>query len=336
MGNKVREFMTHREPDEHIWVERDEDALIGTVRAGQRPMPRIRVFDLLQNEAAVSGQSQVLVWDGETLRIAAEQVKGKERGLTRAADYDIVFVQFSGSSAIESEYGAVELEPGEIALIPAGIAHRSTAKGECLRLRVMSKETVNLGVDPEKPLSESRFKVVHSDPLPSQNGAGPATADDGRGLEHVSFWDPASDIWIERKCADLIGSVKEGGRGLKKLRAFDYFTGMTGKGGAKAPVLYTGNEFRIDVYNLEGQQRGFHRGLDEDEIWFQFRGHAVNDTEWGIVELDPGEMTYVPRGIAHRINGGKGFLRMVFYTRHLIHPKAFNSSAGRQTSFFVE
>ena len=104
MGNKVREFMTHRDPDEHIWVERDEDALIGTVRAGQRPMPRIRVFDLLQSEA---GPSQALVWDGATLRIAAEQVKGKERGLTRAADYDLIFFQFSGSCAIETEYGAV-------------------------------------------------------------------------------------------------------------------------------------------------------------------------------------------------------------------------------------
>jgi mannose-6-phosphate isomerase-like protein (cupin superfamily) len=332
MGNKVREFMTHREPDEHIWVERDEDGLIGTVRVGQRPMPRIRVFDLLESQPG--GGSQALVWDGETLRIAAEQVKGREPGLTRAADYDLIFFQFSGSSAIESEYGSIELEPGDVALIPAGIAHRTTGKGECLRLRAMSKEAVNLGVDAEKPLTETRFKVSHSEPLTARNGSG--AEENGRLLEHITFWDPTSDLWIERRPAELVGCVKEGGRGLKKLRAFDYFTGMTGKGGARAPVLYTGEEFRIDVYNLEGQQRGFHRGLDEDEVWFQFRGHAVNDTEWGIVELDPGEMSYVPRGIAHRINGGKGFLRMVFYTRHLIHPKAFNSSAGRKTSFIVE
>ena len=43
-----------------------------------------------------------------------------------------------------------------------------------------------------------------------------------------------------------------------------------------------------------------------------------------------------PRGIAHRINGGKGFLRMVFYSRQLVHPKAFNSSAGRQSNFEVQ
>jgi mannose-6-phosphate isomerase-like protein (cupin superfamily) len=335
MGNKVREFMTHREPDEHIWVERDEDGLIGTVRAGQRPIPRIRVFDLLQSPANPGRPSQALVWDGATLKIAAEQVSGKEAELTRAADYDLFFFQFSGSSAVETEYGSLGLEPGEIVLIPAGIAHRSTGQGECLRLRIMSKEAVGFGVDPDKPLSETKFRVTHSDPLPSGNGTA-TTTDQDRAVEHLTFWDPTSDIWIERKCAELFGCVKEGGRGFKKLRAFDYFTGMTGKGGARAPVLYTGNEFRIDCYNLEGQQRGFHRGLDEDEIWFQFRGHAANDTEWGIVELDPGEMAYVPRGIAHRINGGKGFLRMVFYTRQLIHPKGFNSSAGRHSSFDVQ
>ncbi len=334
MGNRVREFMTHREPAEHIWVERDEDILVGTVRAGQRPIPRIRVFDLLQSEANAGGQSRVLVWEGATLKIAAEQIRGEESELTRAADYDLFFFQFSGSSMVESECGTVELDPGEIMLVPSGIAHRSTGKGECLRLSVMSKEIVSFGVDPDKPLTETKFKVTHSDPLPAENSAAPA-ADSSRALEHVSFWDPASDIWIERKPSELFGCVTEGSRPFKKLRAFDYFTGMTGKGGARAPVLYTGNEFRIDCYNLEGQQRGFHRGLDEDEIWFQFRGHAANDTEWGIVELDPGETAYVPRGIAHRINGGKGFLRIVFYTRQLVHPKAFNSSAGRHTSFEV-
>lgn len=32
MGRKIREFMTHREPAEHIWMEREESAVIGTAR----------------------------------------------------------------------------------------------------------------------------------------------------------------------------------------------------------------------------------------------------------------------------------------------------------------
>jgi hypothetical protein len=49
MGKKIREFMTHRDPDEHIWVERDESAVIGTARMGQRIVPKIRPFDLLRS-----------------------------------------------------------------------------------------------------------------------------------------------------------------------------------------------------------------------------------------------------------------------------------------------
>lgn len=332
MGNIVREFMTHREPDEHIWVERDDTALIGTVAKGQRPMPHIRPFDLLQSRVATGAANQVLVWEGATLRIAAEQIDGQEVELTRAADFDLFYFQFAGSTRIESELGTVQLEPGEIVLVPAGISHHSTATGESLRLRVMSKESVQFGVDPDQPLTQSKFQVSHSDPLQHSASSG---ASGDNVVEHTCFWDPESDVWIERSGKKIFNCWKEGGRAFKKIRAFDYFTGITGKGGARAPVLYEGKEFRIDCYNLEGQQRGFHRGLDEDEIWFQFRGHGKNETEWGIVELDAGEMSFVPRGIAHRINGANGFLRMVFYSRQVVKPVAFNSVGGRRTSFAV-
>ena len=49
MGKKIREFMTHREPPEHIWMEREESAVIGTARMGQRLVPKIRPFDLLRS-----------------------------------------------------------------------------------------------------------------------------------------------------------------------------------------------------------------------------------------------------------------------------------------------
>jgi len=117
---------------------------------------------------------------------------------------------------------------------------------------------------------------------------------------------------------------------------FDYFTGMTGKGSAKAPQHYEGQDFRTDSYNTEGQQFGFHRGMDDDEIWFQFRGNATNETEWGIHELAPCEMGYVPRGIAHRIVGGEGFLRFVLYFRHPMNPMVDESSQLGRSSTSVK
>lgn len=335
MAKKIREFMTHRDPNEHIWVERDESAVIGTARMGQRTVPKIRPFDLLRSAPRSGNRTQVTIWEGESLRIATEHIDGIEEQLTRAADHDLVYFQFCGRSKIESECGVVELEPGEVVLMPAAISHRSTGTDDCLRLRVATRELVKFGVDPEKPVVETKFKVRPSEAF-TRLGNGRQDLQNGRALEHVTFWDPQSDVWIERDPASLIGSVTDGARPVKKIRAFDYFTGMTGKGGAKAPVLYDGKEFRIDVYNLEEEQRGFHRGCDEDEIWFQFRGRSLNHTEWGAMELEAGQTAMIPRGIAHRITGSPGFLRMVLYSRQLVHPKAFNNVSERETRFDVQ
>ena len=332
---KIREFMTHRDPDEHIWVERDESAVIGTARMGQRLVQKIRPFDLLRSAPRSGNCARVTVWEGDSLRIATEQIDGVEEQLTRAADHDLVYFQFCGRSTIESECGVVELEPGEFVLMPAAISHRSTGQEECLRLRVATRELVNLGVDPEKPLAETQFKVRPSEPFVVQGGRRQESRN-GHTLEHIAFWDGQSDVWIERDPAGLVGKVTDGCRPVKKISGFNYFTGMTGKGGAKAPVLYNGKEFRIDVYNLEEEQRGFHRGCDEDEIWFQFRGHSLNHTEWGALELDAGQTTMIPRGVAHRITGSPGFLRMVFYSRSLVQPKAFNNVSERETRFDVQ
>jgi homogentisate 1,2-dioxygenase len=194
---------------------------------------------------------------------------------------------------------------------------------------------VTFGVDPEKSLSQTNFNVLPSEAFGREQDGKSNGQNGGAILEHTTFWDPQSDVWIERDPAQLINCITEAPRPVKKIRAFDYFTGMTGKGGAKAPVLYNGKEFRIDCYNLEGEQRGFHRGCDEDEIWFQFRGHSLNHTEWGAVELEPGQTSIIPRGVAHRITGGEGFLRMVFYSRQVVHPKAFNNVSERETRFEV-
>jgi hypothetical protein len=132
MSKKVREFMTHREPPEHIWMEREESAVIGTARMGQRIIPKIRPFDLLRSTPLTGNRARAMVFEGDSLRIATEYVVGREAQLTRAADHDVIYLQFSGRSIIESESGIVEVAPGEIALVPAAIpTARSVRKSVC-------------------------------------------------------------------------------------------------------------------------------------------------------------------------------------------------------------
>jgi hypothetical protein len=47
-------------------------------------------------------------------------------------------------------------------------------------------------------------------------------------------------------------------------------------------------------------------------------------------------MAYVPRGIAHRITGGPGFLRFVLYFRHPMYPKVDESSQTGRTEVDVQ
>ena len=65
MGKKIREFMTHREPPEHIWMEREESAVIGTARMGQRMIPKIRPFDLLRSTPLSGNRARATVFEGD-------------------------------------------------------------------------------------------------------------------------------------------------------------------------------------------------------------------------------------------------------------------------------
>jgi hypothetical protein len=326
MGSIVREFMTHWNGKGPIWFERDEDELVGTQRSGGRPIPRIRMLDLFRGYTNAPGNRPVLVWSGEDGVIEAHHTHGAEACFHRPSDYDVIIFQYTGHAGVETEMGEYHLAPAYCMHIPAGVAYRVVGGDECRQMVVKLHKPVHLGVDPQRPLTETEFEVRASGG--TANGH-PVQFPERRGkiLEVTDFFgNTVEPIVIERDHARLVGAATpQRSRDISVIRVFDYFTGMTGKGAARAPMHYEGEDFRTDAYNTEGQQFGFHRGADDDEIWFQFRGHALNETEWGNHELDPLEMGYVPRGIAHRITGGEGFLRFVLYFHHPMYPRVDES-----------
>jgi hypothetical protein len=339
MGKTMFEFMTHWDGPRPIWFKRDEDELIGTQRGGGRPMPRIRVFDVVQGPTNLPGFKPPIIWKGQDGVIEAHTPNGPEPVFHRPADYDVLIFQFTGDAAVETEFGEFRLSCGHSMHIPAGVAYRVIGASECRQLVVKVHKPVTVTLDPTNPLTETVFHArVSGGPSPDPVVDIPERT--GPILEVTDFWDTGLEpIVIERDHARLVGSATfERGRGreVSIMSVFDYFTGMTGKGGGPGPQQYESEDFRTDTYNTEGEQAGFHRGMDDDEIWFQFRSHARNDTEWGVHELDSGEMGYVPRGIAHRITGDPGFLRYVFYFRHPMYPQVDASSHRGHTTFEVD
>jgi hypothetical protein len=114
-----------------------------------------------------------------------------------------------------------------------------------------------------------------------------------------------------------------------------YFTGMTVRAARERRCSYNADQFRVDVYNLRRGAERFPPRCDEDEIWFQFRGHSLNHTEWGAMELDAAKCP-ISRAAWPPHHRQSRFLRMVLYSRKLVHPKAFNNVSERATRFDVQ
>lgn len=180
----------------------------------------------------------------------------------------------------------------------------------------MSHEPIQANFTEEEHRSRRRLSAQASGGL---EWGGPHTLHGDGDVIREAMWRWDSNwydpMWIERPYQRLSRGSTEG-IPMEVLRSFDFFQGMTGKGvRGPGPMPYRNGNLHMEVYNTEGEQFGFHRGHGQDELWCQFRGHAINETEHGIVELDPGQATIVPPGISHRIIGGSGFLRWVFYSR---------------------
>ena len=131
----------------------------------------------------------------------------------------------------------------------------------------------------------------------------------GAVMEKMHFWDdgPDDQTVVERDYESLVG-VAGIGRGkpgslVRKLRAFDHFTAIVGKGREDAgtqPLMESAN-MRIRTYNMQDEQFAFHRALRSEEVRIQFRGDALDLSEFENVEVSPGEITIIPLGISHSV-----------------------------------
>ena len=146
-----------------------------------------------------------------------------------------------------------------------------------------------------------------------------------RVFERMHCWDdgPEDLTVVERDYEDLVGVASlrgPNGMAVRKVRAFDHFTAIVGKGGADQGTqpLMQAAHLRIRTYNMLGEQFAFHRALRSEEVRIQFRGDAVDMSEFENVDVKPGDVTIIPLGIAHSVitdpPNDPSFLRLNFYS----------------------
>jgi hypothetical protein len=63
--------------------------------------------------------------------------------------------------------------------------------------------------------------------------------------------------------------------------------------------VYENDEIRVEWQTLHGRQPFYHRNCDVDEISYQVTGERTLMTELGVIEFHTGDLSRIPRGVAH-------------------------------------
>ncbi|MFG1609779.1 hypothetical protein [Actinoplanes sp. NPDC049265] len=77
--------------------------------------------------------------------------------------------------------------------------------------------------------------------------------------------------------------------------------------------VYESDRVRVEWQTMDNRQPFYHRNCDVDEISYQIAGDRTLMTELGVVEHRPGELSRLPRGVAHD-NYGRRESHLLFYT----------------------
>lgn len=146
--------------------------------------------------------------------------------------------------------------------------------------------------------------------------------------EFVTYWGPSIADWgdgpderfvIERD-EDMLKKGSVGGRKMEKLSLNDIFTpdvvtGVDMENGFLPLVLFANEDMIIEVANCDREQGGWHRNMGADEWAFQYKGSRTLNSETGPVTINEGEMTVIPRGIAHQNVGHGPNIEITIYSK---------------------
>jgi len=319
---KRKEFMTtwHAHARSYLphWSERKKANLMGS-GSSTRAVPPFRAFDLI----ATPNQALVLLANADH-RIGVASICGAQIEFRRHVDFDTVYLQFAGSTLVETEFGEHEMRPGDLMHIPEGIAHRMTGSADSLVWFAHAVEPFTHFMSEEDQVSQTEFEVIrHGGPSWHVAPGHEQPQKSGKLRERMICWDdrPQDVTLIERDYDELVGAtsteMREKVSGIRKLRCFDLFKEIAGTSGEPKPV-FRSNKLEIKTYNIIGEQFAFHRALRSEEVRIQFRGKAMDMSELGNEEAEPGRVTVIPRGIAHSVVtdpvDDKTFLRLNFYS----------------------
>lgn len=336
---KIREFMTGWAPGNlsamQAWSERTKENLRGTA-TGKRKPPDLRPFDLI-----AAPHQPVPLLANQDMRVSVDSAAGPAPFFTRNVNFDTVIVQFAGTTRVENEMSIENLAPGEVLIVPRGIAHRSIGDADSLRMILHLKSPITSHLGEDQCTSRTRYEMRRIGG-PDYSAAAAVKPQTGAVIEKMFVWheDPADAVQVRRTTEYLVnvGSTQREAKAsaIKKLRPFDLFKDITGRKGPGPKVLESAFSL-MEVYNTMGEQFAFHRALESEEFGLQFNGVNTNMSEFEEGRtMSPGDWFLIPLGIAHSVKDcGPDFRRMVIYSEFPFEVLANPSMHKHESRFEV-
>lgn len=217
------------------------------------------------------------VFESESLRLEWQTMSGRQPFYHRNADVDEIGFQVCGDRALITECGTVQFEKGQFAKIPVGVAHDN-----------YGQEDIHLIFYFHGPTETCVEPVAHGElRMPPFEGWTP------RPMVEVTtnnLGAPNGAVAYTMADEELI--IGAAGRFADKLEVIE----PRGAEGAiewlyRAPKIWIGHTLLGPT-----SERHYQRRMGADEIQYQAEGTRTIVSQRGVVTLEPGDFTCIPRG----------------------------------------
>jgi uncharacterized cupin superfamily protein len=219
------------------------------------------------------------VFEGPTLRLEWQTINGRQPFYHRNADVDEIGYQVAGERTLLTEHGVVEFGLGQFCCIPTGVAHDNYGRADIHLIFYLE--------GPAKPVvaatKSGQPLIPPFDGWEARPWVEALTNNMGApgGVIGYSVVDEELLLGLANRVEDRL-QVIEG----------------TGKPG-EIEWLYTAPKVWIGQTVLEQvATRDYRRRLCADEIQYQVEGVRTIVSQRGVVTLQPGDFTCIPRGCA--------------------------------------
>jgi quercetin dioxygenase-like cupin family protein len=265
-------------------VMRDEHLLLSPPRPLKVPFkipdqPPLAVVHYPQEFSTVPYAPPRGVYENHEIRVEWQILEGRQPFYHRNCDVDEISYQIAGERTLMTELGMVEHRPGDLSRIPRGVAHDNYCRADSHLLFYIPA-----------PVTELVTAQRESQPVfPPFPGWQP-----GETNEAVT-WDlgtPGRDIALfPADEQQLLEHVHSDNRRIQVL---------LGGPGQAVTWFYGTDRVRLGmVATAPGGERRYRRTLDADEIQYQAHGGRTLITQYGLIDLEPGDFVRIPLGIAH-------------------------------------